>query len=353
MERFDAENYLSVRWYDGLLVRSDHLSHVDARMATLFSEALRVATDQPGLLRIDARSRAASQLIEVRGSQRKGREDKVEADISLLRAFLGAAPDGTLVVGLPNRGGPRGIPVTDIKLVVPTSPGRRSEYLLCAAQDEVEDLNLKKMSSADESIDLAYPGIGIEAVTVKRYKDSLMTDYRGFIPLALVSVEGEEVKPDPAYIPPVARLGLVSFFDTEIVKSLSRLIDILCSTSVGYVAAGGHLLSHEGVGVELRTRFNFYQVLSAFMLSKSGLLMDIEDLSPMTFFCELMYPLSRWFERYYESLKEQKTSLAGLAAAATSIRLLSKTDLHVRTDEFLTWSRDLVFGLNETLKELA
>jgi hypothetical protein len=346
-----ADDFLTVRWYDGLLVRCDHLLQTDARVSALFSQIARIALDQPGLIHIDSDMAVGSQLIEVAGVRR---EDTGGTRISfgVLRPFRGVSPDGHFVIGLPSGARVPGAPAPELSGSIDPDQTAPS-YLVCAAQEDSEDVNVKRARTAEQPIQLAYPGLSIELVPPEHYASNSGSDYAGHVPLALVAVEGDKAEINTSYFPPVVVLKLIEFFNTDVVNALSRALEELCQVSTEYLAAGGSLFSREGVSVDLRTRYNYYHVLNAMLLSKSGMLRRFRDISPSRLLNEMMYPLTRWFDQYYDSLKDRRASLAPLSGLSSNLRALSSKDLWMRSDELLALSLEFVMGINDTIREIA
>lgn len=113
------------------------------------------------------------------------------------------------------------------------------------------------------------------------------------MPIASLAVEGERAEIDSSYIPPVTRLSFIDLFDTCVVGSLVKLLEELFDASSDKLAAGGYVFSDESLGAEMRVRYNYYHVLNAMLLGKSGMLRNLADLSPVKFLYDLMHPLSR------------------------------------------------------------
>ena len=350
MARDNVEGFLAVKWHDGLMVRSDHFLHTDARVSALFSEAVKVFFDQPGLAQIRSDATVSSQLVGIENVRPKGEGETLEITLNVLSPFLGLTPDGGIVVGIPNTKGSLAMPATAVKVEIQS--GKRADYLLCAKQKTNEELNIRKICAEDRVIELSYPGLQVDAVTAERYKSLISTEYANCVPVALLRAEEDEAEIAPSYIPPVTRLRLADFFQRGAVTSLAQLLLRLSDVSSEYIGAGGYLFSREEVGVEVRTRYYNYHLLNALLLAKSGMVRDLSEFSPVRFFHELMFPLARWFDQYYGTLKERKSSMAPLATASSRIRELSGTDLFAGTETILALSNDFVFKIIEAIKEI-
>lgn len=346
-----ADDFLTVRWYDGLLVRCDHLLQTDARVSALFSQIARIALDQPGLIHIDSDMAVGSQLIEVAGVRRE-EAGGTRVSFNVLRPFRAVSPDGHFIIGLPNSSRAPGVPAPEVSGLI-GSDQTATSYLVCAGQGDSVDVNLKRARTAEQPIELAYPSLRIELVPPELCVNHSGSGYPACLPLALLAVEGEKAEIDTSYFPPVVMLKLIEFFNTDVVSALLRALEELCQVSTEYLAAGGHLFSREGVSVDLRTRYNYYHVLNAILLSRSGMLRRFRELSPSGLLDGMMYPLTRWFDQYYDSLKERRASLTPLATLSSKLRALSGKDLCVRTDDLLALSLEFVMGINDTIREIA
>jgi hypothetical protein len=347
------EEFLGVKWFDGLLVKGDHLLHGDNRVLSLFSDSYRVGVDQPGIIDIEAHSAVASQLVDIDNIIPREGGEGIDIAFKILKPFRSLAPDGSIVIAIPNTMNYNGAPTTEVKGTLKNPPRSLTDHLVCIKQGAREELAVKRMLTPDQPIELVYPGLDVDIVEVENYKSYLASDYTSYAPVALIAVEGANAEAHGSYIPPVMKLQFVEHFDTGLVDSIGKLFDELIDVSGQYLAAGGSVFSREGIGADLRTRYNFYHVLNAMLLAKSGLLKNLSRLSPFRFFYELMYPLTQWFDRYYENIGDRKSSIAPVSAASAQIRDLSHEDLSARTDRLLNLSRDFIHKLNETIRLIA
>ena len=108
-----SQDFLAVRWYDGLLVRSDHLVQADARVSALSSQLAKVVLDQAGLMHIDSDMTMGSQLVEVAGLRRQD-DGSTRISLNILKPFRGVSPDGHIIIGLPNKKQTRGLPAPEV-----------------------------------------------------------------------------------------------------------------------------------------------------------------------------------------------------------------------------------------------
>lgn len=342
-----VKNLLSINWYDGLLVRSDHLLHADNRVLSLLSELCNLAVDQPGVAYIDSQTTVTSQLIEIEDSALNEDENEVEISFSILRPFLGISPSGNIIIAVPNTKSREGIPSANIKAQLKLSTSDDAPHLVCVRQESKTELNIPKSSKPDQQIELAYPGIKIDITTTEQYKSNILTTYRDSIPIALLLQEGDRPKLQQTYIPPVVRLKQVNFFDTGIVDSLSRLLVDLSDALSRWFVAGGRTAFRPDAATGFREQYSYYQLMNAILLSKSGLLRNIGELSPIRFFDELIYPLVKWYEQFYGNLKERRDYFNSIAKAGRDLAALSHLDLYTCTNILLHLSRDFVFKLSD------
>jgi hypothetical protein len=350
MQQDRTEALLGVKWYDGLLVRCDHLAHTDSRILNMFSESIGIASEQPGLIHVDSRNSVDSHLVSIKGLRKQG--EALEITFRVLHPFISLAPDRNLVMAMPDGKGQAQGTSPETKIPFPPPNRVAKEYLLCLQQAGGQDLSVKKMCNADEFIDLVYPTVTGDLVDPDRYMNYFRTKCRSSTPVALVVTDGNTVDVAASYVPPMTKLEVVRHFDNAILDSLENLMAELTEVVLGYLRGGGHVISRADVGVDLRTRYNYYNVLSSLLLSKAGLVRNLGGTSPVRFLNEIMYPLATWFDQYLGSLKERRHSLAEADAAASKVRLLSGSDVCLRTDHLLTYSREFLYELNETLKEM-
>ena len=350
------EDFLAVRWYDGLLVRSEHLSHSDRRVAALFSQVAKVALDQPGVAYVEADSSIGSQLVEITSSGYTEDRQGVEIVLDVTRPFRGITAEGGLLLGIPTKRGVPGVPLAAPRALIAQAPGSPTEYLVCARQELDERLSLRKQGAPGaqgQPIELAYPALRVEMVAPEQYRTRLFQDLGDSIPIAAVKAEGDKAEVDTTFIPPVTSLRVAGAFNVDLVATLARALQELCQMSTEYLAAGGHVLSRGDTSVELRTRYNFYLVLNAILLAKAGLLRNLEDLSPLRLLGDVIYPLSQWFDRYYEGVKERRTPLTNLSGISSKIGKFSQADVLTRTDGLVKTCLEFVSGVSDSIREVA
>lgn len=158
----EIERFLGVKWYDGLLVKSDHLLHADDRMLFLLSEMFNAAFDQPGITSVDPHTTVASQLIEVDNFRLKENNEGAEITFNILKSFRCVTPDGGIVIAIPNKKIQEGVPTIVVKGDVIPHSEDYATYLVCIKQVPRDDLSIKRMYDWDQSIELLYPGLRLE-----------------------------------------------------------------------------------------------------------------------------------------------------------------------------------------------
>jgi hypothetical protein len=346
------EDFLGVKWYDGLLVKSDHFMHAGSRALSLFSEACAAAVDQPGILDIESQAPMGVQLVEVENIAKMASGRDIEISFNIMRPFRSLAPDGGIILALPNKKGYRGAPACTIVCRLSSASRELVKYFVLLKQDPKSELSVKKMYKPDHPIELEYPGLQVELAEEGKYRDLILSDYRSSTPVAMIHVEGDKAEMDASYIPPVVALKHVEFFNAGLVDSIMKLTAELSEVTLQYLAAGGIVFSREGVGPELRTRYNYYSVFNAMLLSKTGMLRNLPNFSPYRFFYEFMYPLSTWLDHYIESLGESRSSMTAVSEISAKIRGFSHTDLWMGTSAFLNVSRDFIYRVSETIREI-
>lgn len=352
MPHEDLHSLLGVKWYDGLLVRSHHLLHTDNRAAALFSEAAGLGSDQPGILDIGPGPSGPSQLVKI-GKFHRGKDSgAAKIALGLLRPFRSLAPDGSLILAIPNDRGAVGVPTTGVEAEFRAASGGVKNGLVCIRQESREDLGLKTGANQDRSVELTYPGIQVEIVPYDRYVSHLRSDLRDSTPIALLSFEGDQAQIDSAFIPPVVRLKLIEFFEPGALDSLASSLNQLLEISSEYVAAGRALYTRTDVEPGIVTRYNSYQILNAILLGKSGLFSNLGDMSPAGFLRDVMHPLARWLDQYWRGLEERRSNLSQLSDAGAGVRELTVQDLCARTDNLLLMSRDLIHRVNDAIGEI-
>ncbi len=349
------EDLLGVKWYDGLLVNSSHLSHLDARVSILVSEACAALNDQPGLIDEDPAGRSRYQLIEIDGHLKK--EDALEVTLNITRAFRAVSPGGDVILAIPNNLPRSGIPTTTLRARLPLES--EGDYLVCIRQQLRNDLKIEATDESGEPMELVYPGLDVELVRIDDFKNRLTADLRDSVAVALISSIGGELTVDSDYIPPVARLEFVRSFDEALVGSLNALLSDLYRVISGLVESSRTAFSKEGVGADLMSRLTDYQILKAFLLSKQGILHHLNRLSPARFFFDIAYPLARWWVEYYQkqlktvSSAGEQTPLKRLFDLGNRLMERSHEDLAAGTSFVLYESRDFIEGLNRELGVIA
>jgi len=349
MAQSEIEDFLSVKWCDGLLVNCDHLLHTDKRTDILLGEICSLTFDQPGLIDVDTSSSIVSQLIEIESFRQNG-DDSYELGINILRPFKFITPNGGLLVAIPNNESKLGIPNSKIKCQISPQTRSREDYLVCVRQKFSEELHIKKMYRRDAATELTYPGLQIELLTKEQYRNNIFADYIDYSPIASISIEDENAELDASFIPPLAKLRNTNLFETGLISSIGNLLEELRVSSSRYIIAGGNILSRKDVN--LRTRYSHYLILNSLLLAKSGLIKDMANISPIGFYHGLLYPLVKWLDQYQNSLDKQQSALSDILASHTKVKELSWEDIFIGTGDLLRLGRNMIFQLNDYLKDI-
>lgn len=330
---------LAVKWFDGLLVKSSHLSHIDARIEGAFSQAFVAFVDQPGLVDEQPLGRPRGQLLEIDGYSKKG--DIYEVAVNVTRSFRAVSPSGRLVLGLPNKIASYGIPSTTLSLDVPAD--REGDFLVCAQQVSADDLSIKAGDESEDEVGLVYPALRLEAAEPERYRAEMAGELREAVPIALITLSGGEIALDDEYLPPVSRLGLVESFCEGLLSSLDALLADLYRLVSGLVNSSSALSAKGKVGAELAARLIDYQILKGLLLAEKGLVRDLSRLSPIKFYRDLACPLAAWALEY-----AQRQVRAGTAGSADSPMGRLMEQAKTMSDKRL---QDLAVGTSAFLKE--
>jgi hypothetical protein len=352
MANGEIERLLGVRWFDGLLVRQDHFAHSDSRFLAFLSESCALVIDQPGLFFIDSHTRSGSQLVSIEKTIQKD-DDTIEVFLNILRPFQAVTANGTILMGLPNNNNQPGIPSPSIKTKITSSNRDELTFLICVKQVVNAEPKFEKNYGSDNSIELIYPSLQAVLVKPDDFNQNLFNGYELSIPLALLKYNRDKPEIDSSYIPPVIRLKQVEFFDTGVVSMLSKTIDDICEISARYLSAGHNIFSQGDISMDLRARYNYYHVLNALLLSKSGITKRLEELSPVRFLDEIMVPIAKWFDQYYRILKKRGSNADSVAKACEAILSIPRIAIYTRTDALLKLSATYLTELLKFLDTVA
>ena len=292
------QELLAVNWFDGLLVSSRHLSHVDGRMDALISQVAATLMDQPGLVGDESNGSTANQLIEIESQSITDTE--IEIQFNITRHFQAISPAGQLLTGIPNKHSRVGIPTTTLAANLDKSA--EGEYLVCVRQSSRDDLNVQDKKPDDlDIIELKYPSLEATIIQPSVYEQDITGQYRFYVPIGRLGIFDGELQIDNEYIPPICRLELVASFDTGLLsvitghlQELQRVVYNLVQSSV--------LASVEGdPGVDFLSRRADYGALNAFLLGKLGMVRTLGRTSPYRMLFELVYPLAAWWKIFHDN----------------------------------------------------
>lgn len=347
------ENLLAVKWYDGLLVGSGHLAHIDRRLDGLISEACGALMEQPGLIGEEPGERTPNQLIAVESYVRDG--DDFDLTLNITRGFQALSPAGRIIVGVSNTQARFGVPVTTIKATLAAKGLVDGDFLVCARQVEKDDAKIEKKTGEDTGIELGYPGLGIELVDVEAFKQRAPAGFGSAAVIGMISLVDGELVVDAEYVPPVVRLESVGSFDDGLVPSVVTLFHDLFRLSVDLVRTSTVAFSQGQVGGDLISRRSDYEALRAFLLTKSGVIRNMNRISPVKMLLELVCPTATWWRHYYEQHFKQavggvdQTPVKRVFDLANTLTDTSYVDLCAGTGNFLRNTKKFVEGLNQEL----
>lgn len=345
------EHLLGVKWYDGLVVGSHHLTHSDQRVEGLVAELSKAGLDQPGLLNDDTPNRTPGQLIEIESSEPATGGMRVR--IALTRPFAAVSLSGKLVVGHTSRGGQAGIP--DAPLYVVMAVGLTGQVLVCARQVEADELRIEGRASADTSIDLRYPGLEGVAVPIDDYVERVSGDFADYVPVgSLDMITGNPVV-DPSYIPPVLKITTANAFDDGLVPKIAAHWDGLFRVVSEKVDAAGAAFAQGKVGADLMSRRTDYEALRTLLLCTWGLARNITGTSPTRFLFEAIQPVASWWEyhrgRHFPNvdLESQTSPVAAVSRLSRTLSSLTHRDLCAGTGTLLRQTNEFLPGIKDVL----
>lgn len=347
-----VEDLLAVKWFDGLLVGSDHLAHIDRRIDSLLGEACGSLMDQPGLLGEEPGGRTPSQLIEI--DSQTALDEGVEVNLNVTRGFHALSPGGKLVVGVPNAQARFGTPVTAISTTLSTQDVTGSDFLVCAAQVARDELKIDRKESPESTIELGYPGLRVDLVEPDDFKQQIAGDYRNHAVIGMMSLLDGELVVDAEYIPPVIRLLSVASFDDGVVPSIKTLIQDLYRLSVDLVRTSNEALAQGQMGADLLSRRTDYLALRTMLLKDMGRVRHVERISPVRLLCEIMTPLATWWRQYSkqqfkQAVADDQSPVKALDDVSSALIELTFSDLCAGSGDLLRLSKKLVDGINREL----
>jgi hypothetical protein len=347
-----VEDLLAVKWFDGLLVGSSHLAHVDRRVDSLLGEACGSLMDQPGLLGEESGGRTPNQLVEI--ESQTALEEGIEVNINVTRGFQALSPGGRVVVAVPNAQARFGTPVTTISTVLSAQVPAGSDLLVCAAQIARDDLKIERKEGPESTIELGYPGLRIDLVETGDFKQQIASEYHDHVVVGLVSLTDGELVVDSEYVPPVIRLQSVSSFDDGIVSSLKTLIQDLYRLSLELVQTSNEALAQGQMGADLLSRRTDYLALRTLLLNKMGRVRHVERISPFRLLCETMTPLATWWRQYSrqqfkQAVADDQSPVKKLDDLSNALLEMNYSDLCAGSGDFLRLSKEFVEGINREL----
>lgn len=345
------ENLLGVKWYDGLVVGSHHLTHSDRRVDGLVAELCKSGLDQPGLLSDDAPGRTPGQLIELESSEPT--PEGMRARIALTRLFAAVSPSGRIVVGHTGRGGQAGVPDHPFDVVVP--PGTTGQVIVCARQVEAEALQIERRAGADATVELRYPGLEGAVVPLAHYIERVAGDFAGHAAIAALDLTDGTPVVDQSYIPPVLKVTTANAFDDGLVPKISAHWDALFRVVSEKVDAAGAAFAQGQVGADLMRRRTDYEALRTLLLCTWGLANNVAGVSPTRLLFEAVQPIAGWWEyhrtRHFPNvdMESQTSPVAAVTRLAHSLSSLKHRDLWAGSSTLLRRTNEFLPGIKDVL----
>jgi len=345
------ENLLGVKWYDGLVVGSHHLTHSDRRVDELVAELCKAGLDQPGLLSDDSPNRTPSQLIEIESSEPS--PEGLRVRIALTRPFAAVSLSGQFVVGHTSRGGQAGIPDSPFVVAVPVQT--TEPVLVCVRQVDAEELQIDGGADTDSTVTLRYPGLEGVAVSIDNYIERVVGDYADYAPIGSIDLAGGNPVVDQTYIPPVLKLTTASAFDEGLVTKISAQWETLFRTVSEKIDAAGAAFAQGQVGADLMSRRTDYEALRTLLLCTWGLAKNITGISPTRLHFEAVQPIASWWEhhrgRHFPNvdLESQTSPVAAVSRLARSLANMTHRDLCAGSSTMLQLTNEFLPGIKDVL----
>lgn len=347
---------MAVRWFDGLLVGSGHFEHTDRRLDGRLSEVCGALVPQPGLVGDESGGRTPHQLVTIESQTREG--DDFNISLNITRGFRALTPAGGLVVGVSNTQPRFGVPVTSVTAKLSVQGVVDGDYLVCVKQVARDDVKVEKKVGEETGaagIELGYPGLWVDMVAVEEFKERVASDFGEHAVVGLISLVNGELVVDAGYVPPVLRCESVASFDDGLVPSLKTLLEDLFRLSVDLVRTSTAALSRGQVGADLVSRRSDYESLRTFLLGRTGVVRNIDRISPAQLHYEVLYPIAVWWRQYYDQQFKQAT--AGVEQSpvkrvfdlANALTDLSYADLCAGSGDILREAKKFIEGLNREL----
>jgi hypothetical protein len=346
-----VENLLGVKWYDGLVVGSHHLTHSDRRVDALIAQLCQAGLDQPGLLNDDSPNRTPSQLIEIESSEPSPGGLRVR--IALTRPFAAVSLSGKFVVGHTSRGGQAGIPDSPFDVVALPQP--TGQILVCARQVEADELHIDGRADGDSTVTLRYPGLEGAAVSIDNYIERVVGDYADYVPIGSLDLTSGNPVVDQSYIPPVLKLTTASAFDEGLVTKISAQWETLFRTVSEKVDAAGAAFAQGQGGADLMSRRTDYEALRTLLLCTWGLAKNITGISPTRLLFEAVQPIASWWQyhrgRHFPNvdLESQTSPVAAVSRLARSLSNMTHRDLCAGSSTMLLLTNEFLPGIKDVL----
>jgi hypothetical protein len=349
------DGLLGVKWYDGLLVSSEHMAHSDERVSSLLAEACRGLMDQPGVIGFEGETNTPSQLFSVHSTGAS--ENGVTLELSISRSFVAMTPAGVITTALPGKGTGAGVPTRTFSIAVAADVmSAAGQLLLCASQESHGDLSIERRRTADEGIDLDYPDLQMIVVPRGQYEQRVTGDLAQYVAIGALTSSGGELREVADYIPPVTRLATVRSFDPGILQKITSHCDKLRTVLSENIEAAGVAFARGDVGADLMSRRSDYDALRAVLVMTRGMTSSLERLSPLRFVGEVAQPIAAWWiDHRNRHFPNASASDDGTPIGIASIRAneIMKTDFAVvcgGTDEVIRSAEQFLASLTVVLE---
>jgi len=344
------EDLLGVKWFDGLVVNSQHLTHSDRRVARLLAEISQAGLDQAGLLTGESPGGTPSQLIQMESAEPAEGGQNVSA--ALTRSFVAAVPSGKIVVGYADKAhGMAALPLT-----IQVSPAAGTEdILICVRQEPDENVKLQQNAEGAATIDLIYPGLHGVALSHDDYKERLVGDYADYVAIASMTLATGSPVLDQQYIPPVLKLRAANAFDDGLVPKISAHWDELFRVVAEMVDAAGAAFAAGKAGADLMSRRTDYEALRTVLLCTWGIGKNIGGTSPTRLLFEGVQPIATWWDyhraRHFANvdLENQQSPVAAVSRLAQSLTAMTRRDLCAGSGRLLAQTNEFLAGLKNVL----
>ncbi len=344
------EDLLGVKWFDGLVVGSRHLTHSDRRVQGLLAEICHGALDQPGLTGGERVSGVTpAQLIQLESIE--ATQPGSTLKLVLTRSFVAVSLSGRISIGYRDESSGIGRHFT-ASLPQPATDG---QLLVCVRQQDAEELKVERRVDSDSKIDLTYPALDGLAVPHRQFTEGVAADYADYVPIGALIVEKGRPVVDQKYIPPVLKLSAVNAFDDGIVPKISAHWERLFRAVSEKVDAAGAAFAQGQGGADLMKRRTDYEALRTLLLSTWGMARNIAGVSPTGLLFGAVQPVAVWWDfhrgRHFPNLdlENKQSPVAAVSRLARTLANMTRRDLCAGSSDLLVCTNEFLHGVTEVL----